>query len=73
MGIFHNIGTVFDFIFNNEEYKDKGSTGERFLYRYLEDEFFSKQLLRNVYITKENGETTEIDLLTEQDFLLCLL
>ena len=48
-----------------EEWKDAGSSGERILYKTLIRKFKipEKQILRNVYIPKKNGKTTEIDLI----------
>lgn len=65
MGFLDNIVTVFDALINSEEYKDMGSTGERFTYRKLTSltMFDKKQVLRNVYLKRENGKYTEIDLL----------
>ncbi len=50
---------------NPEEYKTKGSSGERIIYKTLMEKFHvpERQMLRNVYIPTTNGETTEIDLL----------
>jgi len=39
MGLLRNIGTLFDYIANPEEYKDAGNVGEQFLYRHLKDYF----------------------------------
>lgn len=48
-----------------EEWKDAGSSGERIVYNALVRKFKipEKQILRNVYISKKNGKTTEIDLI----------
>ena len=62
MGILKDIGTFFDMLINPEEYKDTGHAGERFTYRILDDTFIPEQILRNVYIKKEDGKYTEIDL-----------
>jgi len=58
----------FDFLFNQKEYKDKGSTGERLTYRELTKGLFSKlfkknHVFRNVYLEKEDGKLTEIDII----------
>lgn len=63
MGFFFNVGTAIDQIFNPEEYSDKGSSGEQFTYRVLKKSFPSGKILRNVYIQKKNGKSTEIDML----------
>ena len=48
-----------------EEWKDVGSSGERILYKTLIRKFKipENQILRNVYVPKRNGKTTEIDLI----------
>lgn len=48
-----------------EEWKDRGSSGERIVYRTLVDQIHvpENQILRNVYIPTANGRTSEIDLL----------
>lgn len=63
MGFLKAIETIFDRIINAEEYKDKGSAGERHAYRELLSLFDEKQIIRNVYLKKKNGEYTEIDLI----------
>ena len=63
MGFFKNVGTLFDRLINPEEYADIGTAGERFTYRELADWFKKRQIIRNVYLKKKNGELTEIDLL----------
>lgn len=59
-----------DRLFHPREYASSGRAGERFLYRSLLEVGVSKeQIFRNVYIPalgkdgKENGKTTEIDIL----------
>jgi predicted RNA-binding Zn-ribbon protein involved in translation (DUF1610 family) len=64
MGFFENLGTVFDSFINPEEYKDIGTSGERFTYRKLIDLYPKRQIFRNLYIRKANGAYTEIDLLS---------
>ena len=63
---------LIDGITHFNEYKDKGSAGERHIYRILDDYFEKSLILRNVYLPKKNGMTTEIDLLgiTEQGLLV---
>lgn len=63
MGFLFNVGTAIDKIINSEEYSDKGSIGEQFTYRVLKNSFPSGKILRNVYIQKKNGKSTEIDML----------
>ena len=48
-----------------EEWKDKGSSGERIIYRALVDDIHvpENQILRNVYVPTADGKTSEIDLL----------
>ena len=48
-----------------EEWKDQGSSGERIVYKTLIDKFHvpENQILRNLYVPKEGGGTSEIDLL----------
>lgn len=64
MGFFDNVGTIFDFVINPEEYKDLGAGGERRTYRKLTEIYFKSQIFRNVYLKKEDGSYTEIDLVT---------
>jgi len=64
MGLFDNIETVFDLILNPEEYTDNGKSGERYTYRKLKDIYLKQQIFRNLYIIRENGKYTEIDLVT---------
>ncbi|MDR0249477.1 MAG: NERD domain-containing protein [Oscillospiraceae bacterium] len=64
MGFLDDVGTFFDVIINPEEYEDKGKTGERFTYRKLKDSYFAKDIFRNVYIKRNNGMYTEIDLVS---------
>ena len=63
MGFIKNVFTVFDYLVNPSEYKDKGATGERFTFRELKSHFPKKYILRNVYLKKKDGKLTEIDLL----------
>lgn len=53
---------IADYINNPDEYRDKGSTGERLLYMNLRTRFPEKNILRNVYLHRENGKLTEIDI-----------
>ncbi|MCL2203281.1 MAG: NERD domain-containing protein [Defluviitaleaceae bacterium] len=62
MGFFYHIETFIDYLLNPNEYKDRGSMGEQFTYRELRGWFSKRQILRNLYIPKNNGELTEIDL-----------
>jgi ssDNA-binding Zn-finger/Zn-ribbon topoisomerase 1 len=62
--------TVFDvgdivsnMVRGTDEYRDTGSTGERYTYNILRDLFPNRHIFRNVYITKADGRLTEIDLL----------
>jgi hypothetical protein len=64
MGLLRDVGTVFDYIINPDEYADKGKTGERFAYRVLKDQYLSKQIFRNLYVKRSDGKYTEIDLVT---------
>ena len=57
------ISDIFDSIINPKEYKDAGKQGERFTYNRLRSLFKKDRLFRNVYLTKSDGTTTEIDLL----------
>lgn len=54
-----------DKIKNPVEWKDKGSSGERTLYKSLISEFHvpENQIFRNVYIPIKGNKTTEIDLI----------
>jgi hypothetical protein len=54
-----------DKIRHPEEWKTKGSSGERIIYRTLVDDFHvpENQILRNVYVPTADGKTSEIDLL----------
>jgi hypothetical protein len=54
-----------DKIRHPEEWKTKGSSGERIIYRTLVDDFHvpENQILRNVYVPTGDGKTSEIDLL----------
>jgi len=54
---------VADAVKGTGEYKDTGAVGERFTYNIVAEEFSMHRTFRNVYITKENGKLTEIDLL----------
>ncbi|MDR1563481.1 MAG: NERD domain-containing protein [Oscillospiraceae bacterium] len=44
-------------------YNDRGGLGEYFTYEYLKEIIGYKKFLFNVYIPKEDGSTTEIDLI----------
>lgn len=50
---------------NKDEWNSPGAAGERKIYLDLIDKYNipSEQILRNVYIPKKNGQTSEIDLL----------
>ena len=54
-----------DKIRHPEEWKNKGSSGERIIYRTLVDQIHvpENQILRNVYIPTPEGKTSEIDIL----------
>lgn len=54
-----------DKIRHPEEWRTKGSSGERIIYRTLVDDSHvpENQILRNVYVPTEDGKTSEIDLL----------
>lgn len=58
-------GYVRDRFKHPEEWKNKGSSGERILYNTLVNDYGipDKQILRNVYIPTKGDKTTEIDLL----------
>jgi len=57
-----HILTFFDYLFNPDEYQGLGEVGERLTYRLLKNYFLSKNIIRNVYLPKKNGELTEIDM-----------
>ncbi len=54
-----------DKIRHPEEWKNKGGSGERIIYRTLVDQIHvpENQILRNVYIPTSEGRTSEIDIL----------
>lgn len=52
-----------DYLFHSQEYEKTGDIGEQHLYRELIALFGKKNIFRNLYLEKENGKTTEIDLL----------
>ena len=54
---------LMDAVTHPSEYKDTGSIGERHTYRILDEHFHKSTILRNVYLEKKNGLSTEIDLL----------
>jgi len=63
MGIFKWFGNIIDYIFNPNEYADKGKAGERHIYRELKRHFPAEQIFRNVYLMKEDNRYTEIDMI----------
>ncbi len=64
IGLFWLFAGGIDKIKHPEEYRNKGTTGERAVYLTLTKKFHipEKQIFRNIYIPTKNG-TTEIDLI----------
>lgn len=60
MGFF---GDAFDAFLFPEEYKDLGTAGERRTLRMISDYFSGGQIFRNVYLKRQDGKYTEIDLI----------
>ena len=54
---------IISVIVKDGSYKSAGSRGEHYLYRVLLSRFKKHEIIKNAYLTKENGDITEIDLI----------
>jgi hypothetical protein len=61
--IFNMGDVVHDIATGAGEWKDTGSVGERMTYNALREHFPNSHIFRNVYLTRADGKTTEIDML----------
>ena len=62
MGILDKVRKVADVVVNLNKLDEKGFAGELKAHWELDNHFDRSLVFRNVYLTKENGSTTEIDL-----------